>query len=231
MDFPTTRLSMVRAAASPGLRDTRSQAALADLYRLYWPPLYAFVRRMGYDHDHAEDLTQGFITRMIEKNALQFFHKERGRFRTFLLASLKHYLANERAASRALKRGGELASVPLDDAGPVRDDWTPEKVFERRWAVELLQRTMGRLREEYTHSSNGLQFERLRTHLAGDAERVPYREMARDLGMTEGAVKVAMHRMRQRFHEALREEVAQTVTHPEEVGDEIRYLLAAIGGQ
>ena len=214
---------MVRAAAA-GLPDAHSQDALADLYRLYWPPLYAFVRRLGYDREQAEDLTQGFIARMIEKHALQRFQRERGRFRSFLLASLKHYLANERAAAGALKRGGEAVPVPIEEAGPVRDDLTPEKVFERRWAVDLLQRAMSRVRE-------GPHFDRLKAHLTGDAERVPYRELARELEMTEGAVKVAIHRMRQHFHEALREEVAQTVTHPEEVGAEIRYLLAALGGQ
>ena len=221
MDFPTTRLSMIRAAAAPGTRDARSQAALGDLYRLYWPPLYAFVRRLGYDREQAEDLTQGFIARMIEKNALQRFRQERGRFRSFLLASLKHYLANERAAAAALKRGGEARPVPIEEADAVGDDLTPEKVFERRWAVELLQRAMARVRE-------GPHVDRLRAHLTGDADRVPYRELARELDMSEGAVKVAIHRMRQRFHDALREEVAQTVTHPEEVGDEIRYLLSAL---
>jgi len=221
MEFPTTRISMVRAA---GLRDARGQDALADLYRLYWPPLYEFVRRLGYDRDQAQDLTQGFVARMIEKNALQRFRQERGRFRSFLLASLKHYLANERAAAGALKRGGEVGPVPLEDAGAVRDDLTPEKVFERRWAVELLQRAMARVRE-------GPHFDRLRAHLTGDAERVPYRELGQELGMSEGAVKVALHRLRQRFHEALREEVAETVTHPEEIGDEIRYLLAALSAR
>jgi len=224
MEFPTTRISMVRAAAAPGFRDARSQDALADLYRLYWPPLYEFVRRLGYDRDQAQDLTQGFVARMIEKNALQHFRQERGRFRSFLLASLKHYLANERAAAGALKRGGEAAPVPLEDAGAVRDALTPEKVFERRWAVELLQRAMARVRE-------GPHFDRLRAHLTGDAERVPYRDLAKELDMSEGAVKVAIHRLRQRFHEALREEVAGTVSHPEEVGDEIRYLFAALNGR
>ena len=221
MEFPTTRISMVRAA---GLRDARGQDALADLYRLYWPPLYEFVRRLGYDRDQAQDLTQGFVARMIEKNALQHFRQERGRFRSFLLASLKHYLANVRAAAGTLKRGGEAKPIPLEDAGAVRDDLTPERVFERRWAVELLQRAMARVRE-------GPHFDRLRAHLTGDAERVPYRELAQELGMSEGAVKVALHRLRQRFHEALREEVSETVTHPEEIGDEIRYLLAALSAR
>ena len=224
MDFPTTRLSLVRAAAAAGTKDARSQEALSDLYRLYWPPLHAFVRRLGYDREQAEDLTQGFIARMIEKNALQRFRQERGHFRTFLLASLKHYLANERAAAGAQKRGGEAALVPIEEADAVRDDWTPEKVFERRWAVALLQRAMTRVRE-------GPHFDRLRAHLTGDADRVPYAELARELDMSEGAVKVAIHRLRRRFHQALREEVAGTVTHPEEVGDEIRYLLAAISAR
>lgn len=229
MDFPTTRLSMVRAAAARGtVRETGD--ALADWYQSYRPPLYAFVRRLGYGREQAEDLVQGFVTRMIEKNALQHYRQDRGRFRTFLLASLKHYLSNEHAAAVALKRGGDAKILALEDAGTAaRDDLTPEKVFERRWAVDLLQRAIMRVGEEYRRSNKESLFLGLKPYLTGDSEGVRYREVAGELGMNEGAVKVAVHRLRERFHEALRAEVAETVNHPGEVGDEIRYLLAAIG--
>jgi RNA polymerase sigma-70 factor (ECF subfamily) len=223
MDFPTTRLSMVRAAAARGRDD-----ALADWYQSYRPPLYAFVRRLGYGREQAEDLVQGFVTRMIEKNALQHYRQDRGRFRTFLLASLKHYLSNEHAAAVALKRGGGEKILGLEDAGAARDDLTPEKVFERRWAVDLLQRAILRVGDEYRRSDKGPLFTRLKPYLTGDSEGVPYREVAGELEMTEGAVKVAVHRLRERFHEALRAEVSETVNHPGEIGDEIRYLLAAL---
>ena len=220
---------MIRTAA--GLPGSQARDALGELYQLYWPPLFAFLRRLGYESDRAEDLLQGFVARMIEKNTFQHFQKERGRFRSFLLASLKHFLSNEHAAADALKPGGAQAAVPLEDAGMVRDDRTPDRVFEKRWALDLIQRATQRLQREYQDASKGPLFEQLKPYLSGDAEGVPYREAADAMGMNEGALKVAVHRFRQRFHEALRAEVADTVTHTEDVGDEIRYLLTAIQGQ
>jgi RNA polymerase sigma-70 factor (ECF subfamily) len=235
-DFPTTRISLVRAAA--GGSDQRSREALATLCGIYWYPLYAYVRRCGHAADEAQDLTQGFIVRLLEKNSLRHFQEERGRFRSFLLVSLKHFLANERDAVRAQKRGGGLAPVPLSVALHTgerryslepRDEMTPEKIFEKQWALGLLNRVLDRLREEAAASGKPEQFDRLRGCLTGDDNRIGYRDLAGRLGMSEGAVKVAVHRLRHRFHEALRDEIAITVTHPDEVGDEIRYLLTVLG--
>jgi len=235
-DFPTTRISLVRAAA--GGSDRRSREALATLCGMYWYPLYAYVRRCGHHADESQDLTQGFIARLLEKNSLRHFQQERGRFRSFLLASLKHFLANERDAVRAQKRGGGLAPVPLSVALHTgehryclepRDEMTPDRIFEKQWALGLLNRVLDRLREEAAGSGRGEQFDRLRGCLTGDDNRIGYRELAADLGMSEGAVKVAVHRLRHRFHEALREEIAMTVAGQDEIGDEIRYLLAVLG--
>lgn len=235
-DFPTTRISLVRAAA--GGSDRRSREALATLCEAYWYPLYAYVRRRGHDAEEAQDLTQGFIARLLEKNTLRRYQQERGRFRSFLLASLKHFLANERDAVQAQKRGGGLAPLPLRialDTGErryalePRDEMTPERIFERQWALGLLNRAMEGLRKESAEAGKGKQFDRLRGSLTGDDGRIGYRDLATELGMSEGAVKVAVHRLRQRFHEALREEISATVTDPNEIGDEIRYLLTVLG--
>jgi RNA polymerase sigma-70 factor (ECF subfamily) len=141
---------------------------------------------------------------------------------------LKHYLANERDAAHALKRGGGLDPVPLEAVPEPRNNLTPDKAFERHWAIQLVNRALARLRDECRLSGRSAEFERLKPYLTGDEDRVPYRAAAAELGMSEGAVKVAVHRFRLRFHEALRAEVAQTVAAPEEVGDEIRYLLSVI---
>jgi len=172
-----------------------------------------------------------------EKNSLRRSQQERGRFRSFLLASLKHCLANERDAVRAQKRGGGLAPVPLSVALHTgerryslepRDEMTPEKIFEKQWALGLLNRVLDGLREEAAASGKPEQFDRLRGCLTGDDQRIGYRELAGQLGMSEGAVKVALHRLRRRFGELLRSQVAYTVADPELVDDEIRHLLAAI---
>jgi DNA-directed RNA polymerase specialized sigma24 family protein len=235
-EFPTTRITLVRAAA--GGPDRQSREALATLCGLYWYPLYAYVRRCGHDAEEAQDLTQGFIARLLEKNSLRHFQQERGRFRSFLLAALKHFLANERDAVRAQKRGGGLAPVPLSVALHTgerryrlepRDEMTPERIFEKQWALGLLHRVVERLREESVKSGKGQQFDLLRGCLTGDDDRIGYRDLAGKLGMSEGAVKVAVHRLRHRFHEALREEIAMTVTDPIEIGEEIRYLLTILG--
>jgi RNA polymerase sigma factor (sigma-70 family) len=235
-EFPTTRISLVRAAA--GGSDRQSRDALATLCGLYWYPLYAYVRRRGHDAEEAQDLTQGFIARLLEKNSLRHFQQERGRFRSFLLAALKHFLANERDAVRAQKRGGGLAPLPLGVALHTgerryrlepRDEMTPERIFEKQWALGLLHRVLERLREESVKSGKGQQFDLLRGCLTGDDDRIGYRDLAGRLGMSEGAVKVAVHRLRHRFHEALREEIAMTVTDPIEIGEEIRYLLTILG--
>jgi RNA polymerase sigma factor (sigma-70 family) len=234
--FPTTRLSLVLAAGGP---DRQAQDALAALCRIYWYPLYAYVRRHGYSADEAQDLTQGFIARLLEKKILRDFQPERGRFRSFLLASLKHFLANERASAHALKRGGGVSPVRLDlamDSGEhryrmePRDDLTPEKIFEKQWALALVSQVIARLREEFERTGKSVQFNRLQGCLTGDDNDrcIRYRKLAQELDMTEGALKVAIHRLRHRFREALRDEISATVVHTDEIGEEIRYLMAVI---
>ena len=215
-EFPTTRLSLVRAAIG-------SDQALAELVRSYWQPLYTFVRCQGHSEDSAKDLTQGFVVHLLEKRAIGEFRSERGRFRSFLLASLKNYLANERNRARRLKRGGHVEQVPLDSSIHPRDEMTPEKIFEKQWALAVLNRALERVR-----ITGGEHFERLRGYLTGDEAGVRYAYLGRELGMSEGAVKVAIHRLRRRFHEALREEIAMTVTDENQIGEELRYLLGAL---
>ena len=219
-DFPTTRISLIAAAQGP------SREALAELCQIYWRPLFVFVKHSGYGEDDARDLTQGFIARMIEKDVLRHFSAERGRFRSFLLASLKHFLLNQHDAAHALKRGGGAEHIPIEDAPAVPDAHTPERHFERQWALGLLARVTERLRQEAEASAKLGQFERLKDCLTGDS--APYAALAAEWGSSEGAVKSAVHRLRQRYKEVLREEVSRTVATPEEVGDEIRYLFAAV---
>ena len=201
---------------------------MGELCRIYWGPLHSYVRRHGYDAAAAEDLTQSFIARLIEKDALRQFRKDRGRFRSFLLASLKNFLANERDAAHAQKRGGGVSPLPLENAGDARDNTTPDKLFERQWALETLNRAIERVRNESVRDGKETQFERLKPFLTGNDELTRYRDVGVELRMNEGTVKVAVHRLRQRFHEALREEVSMTVTDDSSIGDEIRHLLAAL---
>ena len=225
--FPTTRISLVLAASMGSSSQARD--AEATLYRIYWQPIYGYLRRLGHSVQDAQDLTQGFLACLVEKHALRSFERERGRFRSFLLGCLKHFLANERDAARTLKRGGGLVPVPLEDIEP-RDDLTPEKVFEKQWALALLNRVLAKLREGAIRSGKQDQFDRLSGFLSGDDDGARYRHVAQELAMSEGSVKVAIHRLRQRFHQALREEVLLTVSDPEDVSEEIRYLIAAVRG-
>jgi RNA polymerase sigma-70 factor (ECF subfamily) len=232
--FATTRWSVVLAAgdsATPGSRD-----ALARLCEIYWYPLYAFARRWGHTADEAQDLTQEFFTRLLEKHYLEDVRPERGRFRSFLLASLKHFLLNERDRDQAQKRGGGRAPIPLElDTAEGRyrleppDTATPETIFERRWALTLLDRVLERLRREHVESERERLFEALKGFLTGQSETPKYGDVGASLGMTEGAVKVAVHRLRRRFGELLRDEIADTVADPADVEDEIRYLFKVLG--
>ena len=233
--FPTTRITLIHAAS--GGSGPHAHEALSALCRAYWYPIYAYVRRLGYSPDDAEDLTQGFFTRVLEKHYLRDFHRERGRFRSFLLASLKHFVANERDRARAVKRGGVNSPLPLDDVlhGAAqryslepRDSTTPERVFERQWALAVLEKVQHQLREESAASGRLALFDRLKALLLGESNEAGYRALAVELDMTEGALKVAIHRLRQRFKQTLREEIAHTVVHPDDVKDEIRYLMAAL---
>jgi RNA polymerase sigma-70 factor (ECF subfamily) len=233
--FPTTRISLIHAARSGS--DPHAREAFSALCRAYWYPIYACVRRFGFSADEAEDLTQGFFTRVLQKNYLNDFERGRGRFRSFLLGALKHFIANERDAARALKRGGLTQALPLDDvlrdaerrySLEPRDNLTPERIFERQWALAVLSRVFERLQAEAVESGKGAQFDHLKGLLVGEDTAIGYRALAAELDTTEGALKVAVHRLRQRFKERLREEIAHTVANPDDVGDELRYLMAAL---
>ena len=234
--FATTRWSQVLAAGHAPSSDSRE--ALARLCEAYWYPLYSYVRRWGYDADQAQDLTQAFFATLLEKHYLRAADPSRGRFRSFLLASLKHFLSNEPDRAGAAKRGGRATVVPLEfetaEGRYVRepaDNETPETTYERRWALTLLERTLGRLRREYETSGKHNLFARLEGHLTGEQEALPYAELCAELEMSEGAIKVAMHRLRRRFGALLRDEIGETVADPAEVDDEIRELFRALRGE
>jgi RNA polymerase sigma-70 factor (ECF subfamily) len=201
----------------------------------YWYPLYAYVRRRGYDQHQAQDLTQSFFVRLLEKGTLAAASPERGRFRTFLLTVLKHFLANEWDREHAQKRGGDRQRLALDyAAGESRwsfepaDLLTPERAFERQWALTLLDAVVARLHEELVQAGKGKQFELLKETLLGDRAAGAYAAAAAELNLSEEAVRQAAHRLRKRFRELLRAEVAQTVAAPDEIDDEIRSLFAAL---
>lgn len=231
--FATTRWSLVLAARSWSTPDSRQ--ALAALCEAYWSPLYAYIRRRGIQADEAQDLTQEFFTRMLEKHSLEHVAREKGRFRAFLLASLKNFLANSRRDERAAKRRPSAGIVSLDFAAAEEryrleplDRFSPEKLYERRWALALLEQTLEKLRGEYEKSNKTALFDRLKAYLSAGRERTSYAAAAADLDMSEGAVKVAVHRLRRRYRELLRREVAQTVAAPDELEAELRSLFDAL---
>ena len=235
MRFLTTRWSIVALAAS-GSREARD--ALESLCASYWYPLYAFARRRGLDHHAAQDGVQGFFARLIEKQDLTAADRERGRFRAFLLASLKNFLANEWDREQAHKRGGARARLSIDEAAAQRryaDDLAvrdaPEQVFERQWAREVIARSLAALESEWKRAGREALFARLKPSLvgeAGDTGGVPQSEIARDLGLTENAVRIALHRLRKRFGELLRIEVGETVADPDDVERELGDLFDAL---
>jgi RNA polymerase sigma factor (sigma-70 family) len=228
--FETTNWSLIVQARDGA--STEARAALAGLCESYWPPVYAFIRGRGLAPADAEDLTQSYFARFFEKDYLGDFRPEAGRFRTFLRASVAHFLANEWDRERARKRGGGVAKLSLDAASaeerlrlePV-DRLTPEAIFERQWAATILARSLERLREEEAAGGNDERFERLKPFLTGEGDVAA---LARELGLRETSVRVAVHRMRRRFGAVLREEVARTVADPAEVDDEIRWMLARL---
>jgi RNA polymerase sigma-70 factor (ECF subfamily) len=232
--FATTHWSLVVAARDRSVPE--ASAALAELCRAYWYPLYAYMRRQGRDPDQAQDLTQEFFARFLEKDFLAAVEQDKGKFRSFLLAACRHFLANESDRARAQKRGGGRV-LPLDlttaegryGSEPYHT-LTPERLFERRWALTLLERVLTRLQEEACARGKGAQFEQLRVFLLGAGGQLPSQaEAAAALGMTEGAVKVAVHRWRGRYREMLREEIAQTVAAPDQIDEEVRQLFDALG--
>jgi RNA polymerase sigma-70 factor (ECF subfamily) len=206
------------------------------LCQVDWYPLYAFVRRRGHSPHDAQDLTQEFLVRLLEKDYLGDVDRAKGRFRSFLLTALKHFLSKEWARAKALKRGGSHRIVSFDGLSAEdrylrepADDATPERFFEQRWALTLLDRALTRLHEEYDAAGKSALFEQLQGCLTGDRELLPYVQLAARLDMSEGAVKVAVHRLRQRYRGVLRDEIAQTVADPAEIEDEIRHLFSALG--
>jgi RNA polymerase sigma-70 factor (ECF subfamily) len=231
--FVTTHWSLV---VSAGRNDTpRAHSALEKLCRNYWLPIYVFVRRQGHSSHDAQDLTQEFFARLLEKNFLGDADRAKGRFRSFLLAALKHFLANEWDKAKAQKRGGGQILIPIDVATAETscgvepaDKLTAEKIFERRWALTLLEQVLRRLREEHVCDGREKLFDQLKPTLTEVSRAVRYAEIAARLGTTEGAVKVAVYRLRQRYREVLRAEIADTVASPGEVEDELRNLFAAL---
>jgi RNA polymerase sigma-70 factor (ECF subfamily) len=211
--------------------------ALETLCRTYWYPLYAYVRREGYRPHDAEDLIQGFFARFLERRYLDDVDRSKGRFRSFLLGCLKHFLSHEREKARALKRGGRYRFVPLDqDSAETRwlqepaDALSADRLFERRWAMTVLELVLERLRKSYAAGGKAKAFDALKETLTGSRRTIPYAELAPRLGMSEAAVKVAVYRLRQKYRELLRAEIANTVADPREVDAELRHLFAALAG-
>lgn len=232
--FQTTNWNLVLAARDESSSVRRE--ALEALCERYWYPLYACVRAWGYDPDASRDLTQGFFALCLEKGYLEDVRPEAGRFRSFLLASLKHFLSHERDKERALKRGGGSPPISLDTrtaegrfAGELANYRTPEEVFERRWALTVLDHALDQLRLETEARGEPERFDRLKQFLTGEQPHPSYREVAAELAMTEGAVKGAVHRLRRQLGRLLREEIGETVAEVDEVDDEVRYLLRALG--
>ncbi len=232
--FATTHWSIVVAAGDASRED--AQDALSQLCEVYWYPLYAYVRRRGYSAPDAQDLTQAFFARLLEKQSLRVADAERGKFRSFLLASLDHFLANELDRARAQKRGGGRALLSLDLADgesrvnlELAHELTPERLYERQWALTLLELVVRRMEAEYQEAGKTRQFELFKDVLGGGRERLPYVEVAAELNMTVENARQAAHRMRKRYRALLREEVARTVVEPSDVDDELASLFDALG--
>jgi len=230
--FTTTHWSVVLEAQGESLA---AQEALDNLCRSYWRPIYGFVRRQGIKPEEAKDITQGFFALILERKGFRSVRQEKGRLRSFLLASLKNFMANERRDAATIKRGGGRTLIPLDgidsydfsefDHG---DMLSPDLLYDRRWAFTVLDRVYARLREESQRSLNPPLLQRLNKLLSDEPERPSQADIAREFGMTENAVKQAFHRLRQRCRQLLREEVAHTVATPAEIEDELRHLIAAL---
>jgi DNA-directed RNA polymerase specialized sigma24 family protein len=232
--FSTTHWTVVLTA-----RDEQSPlaaAALEKLCRSYWPPIYAFVRRRGYGPEQAQDLTQEFFARLLEKRYLDAADAAKGKCRTLLLTAVSRFLANERDRARAQKRGGDALHLSLEGelaeadyyVGPT-DPATPETIFERRWAETILERVLTRLREEFEAAGQPERFAALKPFLAMDEEKISGADLAARLGVTESSAYSAVHRFRQRYGALLREEIAYTVASPAEVDEELRYLSRVLG--
>lgn len=233
--FATTHWSIVlsaRSASSPGAAE-----AIEQLCRIYWPALYAYVRRTGRSPDDAADLTQAFFARFLQKQFLQEVDRRKGKFRSFLLKTLNHFLADEWRHAHALKRGGGQSLISMNTTEwetrfgeELASDATPEKLFERRWALALFDKALTRLRDESLHAGHGRQFDLLKDFLSSASDETACAEVAAKLGIGPGNLAVQVHRLRKRYGELVREEVARTVSAPFEVEEELRHLLAVLSG-
>jgi RNA polymerase sigma-70 factor (ECF subfamily) len=232
--FTTTHWSIVLAARDGG---SGADGALESLCRIYWPPLYAFARRRGFGPPDAQDLTQEFFARFLEKNYLQSVDRGKGRFRSFLLACFEHFLAKEWRRASAQKRGGRVAFVSFADEAleqrylEIPAGASPEQLFEKEWAMTLLDQVLAQLRDEYVAAGKDRLFDATKVFLTGEKRASSYAELAAGLATTEAALKMCVSRMRQRFGEVLRAEIAHTVASPEDVDDELRALFAALSGE
>ncbi len=233
--FATTHWSLVLSAGRDS--SVAARRALAALCETYWYPLYAYIRRRGHQPQDAADSAQAFFVELLERESLRVANPARGRFRSFLLAACGHFLANRRRHAAAQKRGGNRAPLSLDfDAAERRyqfepsSDATAEKLFERRWAMTLLDQALARLREQYVATDKEPLFEELKAYLGSGEPQAAYEEVAARLGMTPAAVKVAVHRLRRRCREILRQQIAETVNHPDLIDEELRDLFAAVKG-
>jgi RNA polymerase sigma-70 factor (ECF subfamily) len=231
--FQTTHWSVVLTAGAD--ETSQSHIALERLCQTYWFPIYAHLRRQNHSRHESQDLTQAFFAHLLANQRLQQVHPEKGKFRSFLLASLRHFLMNEWDKARTLKRGGQFQIVSLEaEAAEERfrrepsHGETPEKTFERTWAMTLLDSVFAALRQEYAGDGKAALFDALQNYLSGDKGTVPYADTAERLGVSEGAVKMAVLRMRRRFGELLRAEIARTVSQPDEIDEEIRCLFTAM---
>jgi RNA polymerase sigma factor (sigma-70 family) len=231
--FVSTRWTVVLSARDPS--SPHAATALEALCRAYWYPLYAYVRRGGHSPPDAQDFTQEFFAQLLEHNWVARADRHKGRFRSFLLLAMKRFLANEWDKAKTLKRGGQVGLVPLQlDTAENRysrepvDTSTPEQVFEKQWALALLDSVLNGLRDEYARDGKAVLFDALKPCLIGSRESQPYAALATELGMTEGAVKVAVCRLRGRYRERLKAEIAHTVASPAEVDEELRHLFRVL---
>jgi RNA polymerase sigma factor (sigma-70 family) len=230
--FTTTRWSVVLEAQG---ESPAAQEALEKLCRTYWRPIYGFVRRQGVGPEEAKDLTQGFFALLLERRDLDAVRKEKGRLRSYLLTSLKHFLTNERNRAMAIKRGEGQRLIPLEDLRERErtgfepsETLPPDEIYERRWALSLLDQVLARLGKEYHAAGNSALFDRLQKSLAAEPDRLSPSETARELGMTESAVRQASYRLRQRYRQLLHEEIAHTVMAPADIDEELRHLIAVL---
>jgi len=233
--FATTHWSVVLAACSSS--SPRYEESLSSLCQTYWFPLYAYLRKRGYDPHRAEDYIQSFFAQMLEKQYLRKVEPSRGKFRSFLLVALTRFVSGQHDRDRALKRGGGHKTLSIDlelaegkYALEPASDLSPERIFEKSWALAVLEQTMARLEAEFTGRNKQKLFNCLKVYLGGEADSVPYRNVAVDLDMTEDAVKAAVYRLRRQYRQLLRNEIAQTVTSHEQIDEEIQNLFVAVAG-